>query len=177
MILFVGGVRSGKSALAQQWAERQSAQRLYLATCMSGDAEMLERVEAHRKARDSSWRCIEEGIRPMAALRKFLRECPHFKGPLLLDSLDMLLANLLSRNSDAKNVELEVAAMLEGLKGTGLPCAIVSAECGMGFVPMNPLARKFGDALGKANQLAAEICDTVVVVHCGLPLRIKGEAI
>lgn len=175
MILFVGGVRSGKSALAQQWAERRGAQRLYLATCMGGDAEMLERVEAHRKTRDSSWTCIEEGMRPMAALDEFLRDSPHFNGSLLLDSLDMLLANLLSENSDTETVELEISSMLDGLNGTGLPCAIVSAECGMGFVPLNPVARKFGDSLGKINQVAAEICDTVVVAHCGLPLCVKGE--
>lgn len=175
MILFVGGVRSGKSALAQHWAESKNSQRLYLATCMGGDAEMLERVRAHRKTRDSSWTCIEEGMRPMDALRKFLLENPHFKGSLILDSLDMLLANLLSATSGTRNVEREIESMFEGLAETGLPCAIVSAECGMGFVPMNPLARKFGDVLGKVNQIAAGICDTVVVVHCGLPLCIKGQ--
>ena len=57
--VFVGGVRSGKSAFAQRWAEARAPRRLYVATCGATDAEMAERVRLHRAARGPEWACLE----------------------------------------------------------------------------------------------------------------------
>ena len=47
-LLFVGGTRSGKSGMAQRWAEAQAPQRLYLATGRADDAEMAARIARHK---------------------------------------------------------------------------------------------------------------------------------
>lgn len=173
--MFTGGVRCGKSSLAQAWAERQSARQLYIATCCPRDAEMLLRVRAHQNKRGKSWLCLEESKNPLTAVHTFIRYNPDFNGALLVDSLDMLLNNLLEDNADQDGILADMEALFKGLDCLGLPCALVSAECGMGFIPLNPVARKYGDLLGLCNQMAAALCETVILVSCGLPLVLKGE--
>lgn len=173
--MFVGGVRCGKSALAQAWAEKAAPLQLYLATSVPSDREMAERIARHKGQRGKSWLCLEESRDPFAALEKFLGENPLFRGALLLDSLDMLLNNLLGAGLTPKEILENMDKLMEGLAALPLPCAIVSAECGQGFVPMNPLARLYGDLLGMVNQKSAAICDKVVLVSCGLPLVLKGS--
>ncbi len=177
MIMFSGGVRCGKSALAQAWAEKAAPVQLYLATCRPGDAEMRERISVHKAQRGKSWLCIEESINPLAAIYNFMNEHPDFNGALLLDSLDMLLNNLLCEDLSGKDVLKNMEELLRGLASLGLPCAIVSAECGRGFVPLSPLARLYGDLLGVINQKAAAMCSSVIQVFDGLPLVLKGSLI
>jgi adenosylcobinamide kinase/adenosylcobinamide-phosphate guanylyltransferase len=44
---------------------------------------------------------------------------------------------------------------------------------GLGVVPDNALARKYRDLVGTCNQLIAKRADEVVLVSCGIPLRLK----
>lgn len=173
--MFVGGVRCGKSALAQAWAEKSAPAQLYLATCAPFDKEMRERIAIHRSKRGESWLCVEESSDPFLALEKFLQAHPLFLGAILLDSLDMLLNNLLAAGLAPDRIQENMTRLLERLAALPLPCAIVSAECGQGFIPLNPLARLYGDLLGSINQKAAAICDKVIQVCCGLPLVLKGS--
>ena len=57
--------------------------------------------------------------------------------------------------------------------GTGR-VVVVSNEAGCGIMPVNALARRFGDLLGEANQRLAAAADDGYVCLAGLPLRIKG---
>lgn len=174
--MFVGGVRCGKSSLAQAWAEKVASEQLYLATCSSQDDEMLRRIARHRAQRGGSWECVEEGRDPFSALEIFLRKNPSFRGSILLDSLDMLLNNQLESKIAPDLILENMTSLLQGLAALPLPCAVVSSECGQGFVPLNPLARLYGDLLGLINQKSAAICDKVVQVSCGLPLVLKGAS-
>jgi adenosylcobinamide kinase/adenosylcobinamide-phosphate guanylyltransferase len=49
----------------------------------------------------------------------------------------------------------------------------VSNEVGSGLVPTNPLARKFADLQGLANQRLAAACDAVHLCVAGLSMRLK----
>jgi len=49
----------------------------------------------------------------------------------------------------------------------------VSNEVGMGIVPESYLGRVFRDYLGLLNQKIALIADEVIVMHVGIPLKIK----
>jgi len=50
-----GGARSGKSAFAEKIAADIAGKRAYLATAQALDAEMVARIEHHRKRRGSAW--------------------------------------------------------------------------------------------------------------------------
>ena len=95
-------------------------------------------------------------------------------GVILLDCISLWIANLLARDQDEETILRKVSALGERLAAPPVPVAVVSAETGLGLVPMSPLGRAFNDVLGLANQELARVCHHVVFVSCGLPLALKG---
>ena len=174
-IFFVGGVRSGKSRLAQAWAEAAAPERVLLATCHAPDADMAARIAAHKKSRSEAWVCIEEPLEPLGALIKYCAGKPDFNGSFVLDSLGMLIANLMSQNLPVSSILQRIGSLAETLASPSYSCAIVSEECGLGFVPVNGIARKYVYLLGEANQMMAKKSHAAIFVSCGLPLALKGE--
>ena len=59
--LYLGGTRSGKSALAEAQARQAAGPVLYVATAESrpDDPNMCERIRRHRARRPASWRTVE----------------------------------------------------------------------------------------------------------------------
>jgi adenosylcobinamide kinase/adenosylcobinamide-phosphate guanylyltransferase len=49
----------------------------------------------------------------------------------------------------------------------------VSAEVGLGVVPSTRAGRLFRDELGALNAALARVCDEVVLLVAGLPVRLK----
>lgn len=173
-IFFVGGVRSGKSRLAQAWAEAAAPDRVMLATCHARDPEMAARIAQHRKARCENWACLEEPLEPLSALKGWREQRPDYNGSIVLDSLGMWVANLMAQNLPASAIDRRVTELAALLSSPDYSCAVVSEECGLGFVPVSGIARKYGDILGKANQTMARKAHAVLFVSCGLPLALKG---
>lgn len=58
--LILGGVRSGKSHLAEQRALASGLHVTYIATATTGDEEMRQRIQVHQLRRPSGWKLIEE---------------------------------------------------------------------------------------------------------------------
>ncbi len=50
---------------------------------------------------------------------------------------------------------------------------MVTNEVGLGLVPETPLGRRFRDLQGWVNQRVAAVADEVLLVSCGIPLRLK----
>lgn len=177
--LILGGVRSGKSA----WAEQQAASRnlpvLYLATGQAGDAEMAERIRRHKDRRPASWQTIEEPLRPAAALSAALSTAAGPPPVVLLDALDVWLANIIleQESADFAAVEslvlAELARLLAVCRQQTAAAILVSSEVGLSPVPPNALGRRFQDLSGTVNQQAAAAADAVYLVVAGLPVQIK----
>ncbi|MDR2745406.1 MAG: bifunctional adenosylcobinamide kinase/adenosylcobinamide-phosphate guanylyltransferase [Desulfovibrio sp.] len=175
VLLFVGGTRSGKSSLALRWAESQAVRRLFLATCVPGDAEMAARVDRHRAERGPAWECLEEDLDPQKALEAHLFSAgADGPGVMLFDCVSMWIANMLYAGLTPGDALSRTEQFGEYLVGLGLPAVLVSTEAGLGIVPSNPVGRRFQDTLGLANQGLARVCRTVILVCCGLPLPLKG---
>jgi len=70
-----------------------------------------------------------------------------------------------------------VLGALEGVLDAtaGRDVAMVSNEVGGATVPEHPVARRFRDLLGFANQAVARRADRVVLVVAGLPLVLKED--
>lgn len=80
MISFIGGQRSGKSALAEAWAEKLSPKRLYLALCSPDDGKMRERGGRHRARQGAGCFCIEASLEPLALLKYIYHNIETLKG-------------------------------------------------------------------------------------------------
>ncbi len=208
LIMVTGGARSGKSTFAQKLTLQQEALDpektvIYLATALTGDAEMRRRVDLHRRNRPARWLTVEEPWDPGAALDTIPTEC----GIVLVDCLTVWLSNLLLRSLEARDLSLqgensrwdpgkeqmeddlsfkkEESALEEQIyeqSGIFLEKAaqgsyttiLVTNEVGWGVVPEHYLGRLFRDIAGKVNQQVAARADAVYLVVAGIPLKIKG---
>ena len=180
-ILLVGGTRSGKSGMAQRWAEAQAPQRLYLATGRAEDEEMAARIARHKAERGSGWLCREEPLDPATALAGAAAAAQAggagtgAAGVVLFDCVSLWVANLMASDLTEKDILERVDALAAVIAAYPLPLALVSVEAGRGMVAMSSLGRRFQDTLGLANQALARVCDTVLFVSCGLSLALKGQ--
>ncbi|PZA05954.1 MULTISPECIES: bifunctional adenosylcobinamide kinase/adenosylcobinamide-phosphate guanylyltransferase [unclassified Meiothermus] len=172
LILVTGGARSGKSAFAQEEAQRLGGDGVsFIATAQALDAEMNERIAAHRAQRPREWQTLEEPLNVSAALRQARHEV------VLLDCLALWVSNLLLRQPDpVERLEAlipHLEALLEAWRDTGKRLLVVTNEVGLGIVPENPLARRYRDLLGFANARLAREAGAVYLMVAGLPLRLK----
>jgi len=169
--LILGGVRSGKSALAEQIAAKlgETATVHYVATAQAGDGEMSDRIQAHQARRPEHWGLVEEPL----ALASVLEQWDRPDQVLLVDCMSLWLSNLLMAGPEVLARERE--AFLQGLADFPGSLVIVSNEVGMGLIGMNALSRQFADELGWLNQALAQRSEQVYFCAAGLPLVLKGE--
>lgn len=169
--LILGGVRSGKSALAQRRALDSGLPVTYIATATAGDEEMAARIRRHRDERPAEWVLVEEPIALAAALR-------HSAAPgrcLIVDCLTLWLSNLLAFASESE-FRQQREALLDLLPQLPGHIIMVSNEVNMGVVPMGELSRRFCDEAGWLHQALARQCQRVTLTVAGLPMVLKGES-
>jgi adenosylcobinamide kinase/adenosylcobinamide-phosphate guanylyltransferase len=171
--LVLGGVRSGKSRLAERLAAGSGLEVVYVATAQPGDdTEMQARISTHRARRPAGWQLIEEPL----ALAKTLQATCAIRRCVLVDCLTLWLANLMwSPEPERLLTELDAFhAILPNLPGQ---LVLVSNEVNLGFMPMDAQARRYGDLAGELHQRLAAACDRVVFTVAGLPLVLKGPGL
>ncbi|MGH8593410.1 MAG: bifunctional adenosylcobinamide kinase/adenosylcobinamide-phosphate guanylyltransferase [Gammaproteobacteria bacterium] len=168
--LILGGVRSGKSALAESLARESDLTVVYVATATAADPEMYRRIEEHRRRRPSHWPCVEEPLHLAAALQTHarLRRC------LLVDCLTLWLTNLLLADS-GDLLERECGSLVQCLPALPGEVILVSNETGLGIVPLGEINRRFCDQAGRLHQRLAQTCERVILTVAGLPQVLKGE--
>lgn len=168
--LILGGVRSGKSRLAETIARDSDKKVVYIATATAGDDEMKERILKHKQHRPENWLIVEEPI----YLAKAIQEHAKANVCILVDCVTLWLTNLLL-TEDKNLLQLERNNLLNTLRVVDQEIVLVSNETNMGIIPMGELSRQFGDEAGVTNQNLAAECDRVVLTIAGLPLTLKGE--
>ncbi len=158
-ILITGGVKSGKSRRALELALVFPAPRLFVATAPAFDAEMSEKITRHRAERGDAFETVEEPLRIDRAVRE---HC-------VLDCVPLWLNNLFFQGREAEADEI-LGSLLRRLPSS---IVIVTNEIGMGVIPMDPMTRRYGEALGRINARLAAAVDRVELMVAGLPLRVK----
>jgi len=170
--LILGGIRSGKSRLAEHLAIQSGLPVTYLATATVGDTEMAERIAAHQIRRPGHWTLVEEPLALATAMQAHARHghC------LIVDCLTLWLTNLLLADQPSALTEQrhDLMSKLSNLPGEII---LVSNETNMGIVPLGELSRKYCDEAGRLHQNLAIDCDRVVLAVAGLPHIIKGPAL
>lgn len=168
--LILGGVKSGKSRYAEQlaknWAEGSLGKVVYIATARAYDDEFGERIKRHQAQRPAHWETLEVPLEVAQILNQYSgTQCC-----LLIECLTLWLSNILCDKLDLnRHIELLCEA-IERFEGE---LVIVSNETGMGIIPQNALARKFGDEAGVLHQRLAVLCNEVSLMVAGLSLPVK----
>lgn len=170
--LILGGVRSGKSRLAERLAMESQLLATYIATATIEDEEMRERIALHRVRRPDHWQVIEEPLE----LASVLSQHADSERCLLVDCLTLWMTNLLT-HPDTSRFDTERLAFLKVLPRLTGRLILVSNETNMGITPMGELSRRYCDEAGKLHQEIAHHCDQVVLTVAGLPLMLKGERV
>ncbi|MBK1872352.1 bifunctional adenosylcobinamide kinase/adenosylcobinamide-phosphate guanylyltransferase [Marinobacter sp. 1-3A] len=167
--LVLGGIRSGKTALAERLASGTNNSVVYLATATAGDDEMRTRIQRHQQQRPDGWGLEEETL---ALAQVLARQGKTTHAPcILIDCMSLWVSNLLHAGEEIFDRERE--AFLNQVSLYPGELVIVSNEVGLGTIGMDPLTRRFADELGWLNQALAAVSDKVVMSVAGLPMVLK----
>jgi len=163
LTLITGAARSGKTQFALKNLD-ETGPYTYIATAELLDDEMRTRAERHRRERGDRWRTIEEPFDVAATVQELT-------GLVVLDCLTLWLSNWMMR--DESQLEQQIDLLCSSLREA--PCRIrtITNEVGWSIVPENAIARRFRDLSGVMNQRVAAIADSVYLMVCGIPMRVK----
>jgi adenosylcobinamide kinase / adenosylcobinamide-phosphate guanylyltransferase len=167
MILIGGGSRSGKSSAALRMLRASGSRLAFIATAEAWDDEMRERIARHREERGSDIDTWEE---PHFVAQRIAAEGGRYDA-ILVDCLTLWLSNIML--SERFDVEAECRALVSAASESAAKVILVTNEVGCGIVPENALARKFRDAAGRLNQVAAGQASEVHWMIFGMGLRVK----
>ena len=168
--LILGGVRSGKSQLAESLAQQSGLAVTYIATAGADDAAMAARISIHRERRPPDWSNIEEKFHLAQVVASVATE----NHCVLVDCLSLWLTNLLI-SDDEILIENEIDALLSCLDEVRAQIIMVSSESNMGVIPMGELSRRYCDLIGQLHQQVATLSDRVILTVAGLPHTLKGD--
>ena len=165
--LVLGGARSGKSAHAEQLVGNGPARYIATARRNPEDADFEQRIAAHRTRRPSTWTVVEN-VDLTATLRTT-------GPPTLIDDIGNWLTAALDAAQawDRPRGTIDTAPLVNSVADYPGRLVLVSPEVGQGVVPPTASGRLFRDELGTLNQRLAAVCDEVVFVIAGLPMKLK----
>ena len=167
IILITGGSRSGKSSYAEKMALELSPEPVYLATARIWDDEFRERVRRHQERRGPQWTNIEEN--------KQLSRHDLTGRVVLVDCLTLWCTNFFfDLESDVDKALAAARDEFDRFTGQDATFIFVTNEIGMGGTSDNEIQRKFTDLQGWMNQYVASRADEVILMVCGIPVKIKG---
>ncbi|OLR95260.1 bifunctional adenosylcobinamide kinase/adenosylcobinamide-phosphate guanylyltransferase [Actinokineospora bangkokensis] len=175
--LVLGGARSGKSAHAEGLLDDGPATYLATARRLPGDSDWDARIQAHVDRRPPAWRTLE--VPDTASVVGALARAGAGDPPLLLDDVATWLTGALDdagawdERAPRVSTAPERARLVEAVAGCRARLVVVSAEVGLGVVPATRSGRLFRDELGAVNADLAAVCDEVLLLVAGLPLRLK----
>jgi adenosylcobinamide kinase / adenosylcobinamide-phosphate guanylyltransferase len=166
--LVLGGARSGKSSFAQQLAEANTGDLIYIATAQAFDDEMTDRIARHKADRGPRWQTVEYPI----ALAMAIAANDGEGKVILVDCLTLWLTNLMLGDHDVKSA---TDGLIDAMLASAGQIILVSNEVGQCIVPDSALARRFRDEAGWLHQKLSKVTDTVWFVTAGLSQKLKGN--
>lgn len=162
--LFIGGIKSGKSKNAQEFALKNAKTKpIYLATNEFFDDEMRSRVDAHKKERGEDFITIEE---PLNLYKTILSQGDKM---ILVECVSMWINNMLHHGFTKKEILDELTKVLT----LQTKLVFVINDVGASIIADNPLVREFVDISGIASQLIASNCNEVFHTIAGISVKIK----
>jgi len=161
-VLFIGGIKSGKSKNAEEYILRYSKQKpIYLATTEFIDDGMHQRIKEHKKNRADNFITLEEPLKLYDAIKD--------KDNILIECVSMWINNMLYHGFLYEDIKDEILKVLSLDKNI----VFVFNDVSCSVISENKLVRDFVDISGKLSQLIASECDSVYNVIAGISVEIK----
>jgi adenosylcobinamide kinase / adenosylcobinamide-phosphate guanylyltransferase len=146
LTVLLGGARSGKSQLASRLASAAKGPVVVIVTAEARDEEMAERIRRHREARPVAWTTVEAPIALAAVVRDLGSDAF-----VVLDCLSLWVSNVIEAGWNDDRIVDEAREIATALAKREADAVVVSNEVGLGIVPVNELARRYRDTLGRVN--------------------------
>ena len=160
--LFIGGVKSGKSRLAEAYILTLSATPIYLATSEIFDEEMYTKVQQHKHQRSHTFTTIEEPLNLIDVIDKN-------SNSVLIECMTIWLNNMLYYKKSEEEILLHIKALFK----YNTSIVFVLNDVGSGIIGDSKLSREFINLSGILSQLLASLCDEVYHVIAGIGTKIK----
>ena len=160
--LVIGGVRSGKSALAVEMGRRHDGDVVMIATAEPFDDDMRDRIARHQSDRPG-WPTVEAPLDLDAAIAGAPADAL-----LIVDCITVWVANELHHRGD-----VDPTGVVSALHERRGPSVVITNEVGLGVHPETDLGRRYRDDLGRANQLIAAVATTTLLMVAGKALRLE----
>lgn len=186
LVVAIGGVRSGKSAWAEEQAHELAggAAVTVLATADPADGSMRRRITSHQVRRPEHWSVVELHGRSELAV-----DLPDH-GVVLLDGLGGWVAGVLDQAGafveDRAAAEAGTArataqahdaveALIAAADAPGRSVIVVTEETGLGVVPLGAGTAAWVDLVGELNQRLVGSAQLAVVVVAGRALPLSDS--
>lgn len=176
-IFITGGVKTGKSSLAQDLALAlaKGSTHYYVATMIPSDEEDHDRIRRHLADRDGlGFETLECGRNILSCLDNADKT-----GTFLLDSVTALLLNELFPDPTSCDMDTEApkrcAAELEKFTAQVTNAVIVSDFIYSDAMRYDEVTRIYRQGLALIDRTLAQVCDTVIEVSAGNIMVHKGD--
>lgn len=177
MTLIIGGCGSGKSAYAEDYMIFLSEQKkkYYIAAMQVNDAEGRRKIERHRMLRSGKgFSTIEQPI----DIGKAAEKMEAGERTALLECISNLTANEMFAKDVPKTEEVVAEKIVKGIEILSKELThfvIVSNNVFEDGKVYDKTTMAYIRAMGRINEMLAEMADEVVEVVVGIPLVIKSE--
>ena len=168
LTVLLGGARSGKSDLSSRLAAANDLPVVVVVTAEARDEEMTERIRRHRESRPAGWTTVEEPIELATTIRELAPEAF-----VVLDCLSLWVSNAMEAGLGDERIVDEAREIASALAKRAAPAVVVSNEVGLGIVPVNALARRYRDTLGRVNAAFVSEADHAYFVVAGKALALE----
>jgi len=179
--LVIGGVRSGKSAFAEEqlltWLKNSEQDNaIYIATSLALGEETKSRIARHQLHRDRHIITCELDYQSLT-LSSFLKDYDSSEQLILIECLSTWVGWYLSQNKPLNECIVEYekvkSRFIEQLNNSQAKIIIVTGEVGCGLIGETKLMRVYADKLGELNQQIASLAENVTVITAGIAQQIK----
>ena len=171
-VFISGGVRSGKSAFAENYILEHKGQKqsVYIASGVAFDDEMARRIKRHQQDRQhASWLTIEVPTMFPKIFQQF--STSHI---LLWDCITTWLTNILVENLSIEDMIAQLKGQLHHWRAQGISVVLVSNEVLDAGVSQYEFTARYQQLLGELNQWLVAFCDEAYELEYGLVKRWKG---
>ncbi|MGD7010010.1 bifunctional adenosylcobinamide kinase/adenosylcobinamide-phosphate guanylyltransferase [Metabacillus sp. 84] len=176
MLIFIsGGVRSGKTALAENFAKKAAGRtyRLnYIAAGRATDSEMEERIMRHKEGRlqsEAVWRTFEQSVNLHELAVHYSK-----RDILVLDCLTTWLNHEMFSLTPNPCLLSHMLMGVRRLRDSSRMLIVVSNELSFDAARYSPEVSDYIRLLGKLHQETVKIADSAYLAECGIPLMKKG---